>query len=140
MGTVYTATVTVTGGRSGHARSDDGILDIDLVAPKDVSAEKKGTNPEQLFAAGYAACFESALRATARRAGKSLTDLSIHSAVSLLSAETGGYQLGAVLDIKTKGISQNEAEELAQKVHADVCPYSKAVRGNIDVTIKVTAT
>ena len=91
MAVLYTTKVKVHGGRAGHARSDDGRLDFALVPPKDLPSGRQGVNPEQLFAAGYAACFESSIRGAARRSGKSLADASVEATVSLVSRDGGGF-------------------------------------------------
>jgi Ohr subfamily peroxiredoxin len=138
MKVIYTTSATVTGGRAGHARSADGALDIDLTVPKELGGDgKPGTNPEQLFAAGYAACFQSALLHIAREKKKSITDSSIKATVGLGPREQGGFGLKVDLDVTLKGVSKAEAEELIGIAHNVVCPYSNAVRGNVDV--KVTA-
>jgi Ohr subfamily peroxiredoxin len=138
MKVIYTTSATVTGGRAGHARSADGALDIDLTVPKELGGEgKPGTNPEQLFAAGYAACFQSALLHIAREKKKTITDSSIKATVGLGPREQGGFGLKVDLDVTLKGVSKAEAEELIGIAHNVVCPYSNAVRGNVDV--KVTA-
>ena len=139
MAMIYTTKVKVNGGRAGRAISDDGRLDIQLVPPKEASPDRPGVNPEQLFAAGYAACFESSMRAAARRANISLLDASIEATVSLVSCEVGGYALEVTLNVETQGISQSEADTLADQAHRQVCPYSNAIRGNIDVQLQVTA-
>jgi osmotically inducible protein OsmC len=139
MAVLYTTKVKVHGGRAGHARSDDGRLDLALVPPKEVSAERQGVNPEQLFAAGYAACFESSIRGAARRSGKTLSDASVEATVSLVSRDAGGFALEVALAVTTNGVTQQEATELVEQAHKVICPYSNAVRGNIDVQVSVVA-
>ena len=131
---IYTAAATVTGGRiHGHGRTDDGALDVQLRPPQDGG----GTNPEQLFAVGYAACFESALGAVARRERTEVGDVSIDSRVSLIPAEERTYKLGVSLDVSLPTIEDGElAERLVRAAHA-VCPYSNATRGNVDVALSV---
>ncbi|MBM7703686.1 organic hydroperoxide resistance protein [Metabacillus iocasae] len=137
MSVLFTAKATATGGREGRVKSDDGVLDAKLVMPGSGSKEQ-GTNPEQLFAAGYSACFDGALNLVARQASKKI-ESTIHGEVSLMKdASDNGYKIGVVLNVEIKGVSQEEAEELVHKAHG-VCPYSKATRGNIDVELNVTA-
>ena len=139
MKIVYTATATVTEGRAGgHARSSDGELDVKLVQPKEMGGPGVGgTNPEQLFAAGYAACFQSACRFLARQQGKTVTTSSATAHVGIGPRDAGGFALKVSLEIKLDGISREDAEDIAQKAHAMMCPYSNAVRGNVDVAVKV---
>ena len=135
---LYTAEATVTGGRAnGHGRTSDGALDVQLRAPDKTGGEETGTNPEQLFAIGYAACFESALGAVGRRERVEVGDVSIDSRVSLLPTEDRRYQLGVELDVTLPQVQ--DAEQAVRIVSAahEVCPYSNATRGNIDV--KLTA-
>lgn len=139
MAVLYTTKVRVHGGRSGKAVSEDGQLSLSLVPPKELSPTRQGVNPEQLFAAGYAACFESSIRGAARRAGKSITDSSVEATVSLTSLDTGGFALEVILDVEIAGLTQSEAQELANMAHQVICPYSNAVRGNIDVRLNVVA-
>lgn len=133
--TVYTAQATVTGGReNGHGRSSDGALDVQLRPPAE-SGDQGGTNPEQLFAVGYAACFEGALNVVARRERVSIGDVSIDSKVALVSTEDHGYNVAVGLDVTLPDVS--DAQQAAQIVAAahEVCPYSNATRGNVDVTL-----
>lgn len=137
MKTLYTAIVTVHGGREGHVRSADGILDVDLRMPKEMGGPGgPGTNPEQLFAGGYAACFESALRLVARLQHKALKDVSITAHVSLSVADDNKYLLGVELHGKIDGLTKDESMALMQAAH-QVCPYSNATRGNVDVKLFV---
>jgi lipoyl-dependent peroxiredoxin len=135
---LYTAEATVTGGRSeGHGVTSDGALDIQLRTPKEMDGPGGGTNPEQLFAVGYAACFEGALAAAARRAHAELGDVSIDSHVSLTTNEDRGFNIGVELDVTLPAITDaDEAMELVAAAH-QICPYSNATRGNVDV--KLTA-
>jgi Ohr subfamily peroxiredoxin len=138
MKTIYSTTATVTGGRDGHGRSADGALDVTLAVPREMGGEgKPGTNPEQLFAVGYAACFQSAIRHVARRQNKAITDSSVTATVGLGPREAGGFQLAVDMEVRVAGISSEEAAELVRFVHAEICPYSNAVRGNVDVRIRV---
>jgi lipoyl-dependent peroxiredoxin len=129
---VYTAEATVTGGREhGHGRTTDGELDVQLRPP----TEGGGTNPEQLFAVGYAACFEGALGVAARREHKEVGDASIESKVSLVTTENRGYTVAVELDVT---LPQVEDAEVAKSIVAaahEICPYSNATRGNIEVRL-----
>jgi lipoyl-dependent peroxiredoxin len=135
MKTLYTAVATAHGGREGHVQSDDGILSLDLRLPKSMGGPGgAGTNPEQLFAAGYAACFESALRLVARMKKQPLKDAHITAHVSLSATDDARYVLGVELHGKIEGLSQEETQGLMEAAH-QVCPYSSATRGNIEVKI-----
>jgi osmotically inducible protein OsmC len=133
---LYTARAHVTGGRiNGHGRSSDGALEVDLRVPAELGGESVGTNPEQLFAVGYAACFESALGTVARRAKQEPGEVAVESSVMLLPTEERGFKLAVELDVTLPAIEDPaEAIELVRAAHR-VCPYSNATRGNIDVTI-----
>lgn len=134
--TLYTAKAHVTGGRAeGHGRSGDGQLEVDLRLPAEMGGKGDGTNPEELFAVGYAACFEGALGVVARRARAEVGDVAIDSAVSLSPNGSGGFVLGVGLDVTLPGIEdQATAVDLVRQAH-EVCPYSNATRGNIDVAL-----
>jgi lipoyl-dependent peroxiredoxin len=135
MRALYTAQVTARGGREGHVRSSDGILDTDLRVPKEMGGPGgRGTNPEQLFAAGYAACFESALRAVARSQKKPLQETSITARVTLNLTDDKRYLLGVELRGRLEGLAEADALALMRAAH-DVCPYSRATRGNIEVRL-----
>ncbi|MBV8948131.1 MAG: organic hydroperoxide resistance protein [Solirubrobacterales bacterium] len=129
---VYTAEATVTGGREhGHGKTSDGALDVQLRPP----TEGGGTNPEQLFAVGYAACFEGALGVAARRERVEVGDASIDSKVSLVSTENRGYTVAVELDVRLPQIQDPEqAKQIVAAAH-EVCPYSNATRGNVEVTL-----
>jgi Ohr subfamily peroxiredoxin len=132
---LYTAQARVTGGRNGHGRSTDGELEVDLRLPKEMGGTGGGTNPEQLFAVGYAACFESALAAVARRQHVEAGDVTIDSAVGLLPTGDGGFRLTVTLDVAVPGVPDREtAVQLVRGAH-EVCPYSNATRGNVDVEL-----
>jgi len=135
---LYTAEATVTGGRvRGHGRTNDGAVDVQLRSPKEMGGEGGGTNPEQLFAVGYAACFESALGVVGRRERAEVGDVSIDSRVNLLSTEERGFTLAVELDITLPQVQDLEqAARIVAAAHR-VCPYSNATRGNIDVTLTV---
>jgi len=134
---VYTAKVTADGGRAGRVASDDGNLDVALVVPKEFGGPGgAGTNPEQLFAAGYSACFLSALKLTARLDKVSLPeDPKIDAEVGVLSGDNG-YTLTATLNVSLPGLDRNVAEKLVAGAHQR-CPYSRATRDNILVTLNV---
>lgn len=134
---LFTASATAKGGRKGHVKSDDGIIDLNLVMPTENSAET-GSNPEQLFAAAYSACFDGALNLVASKKQKDV-ETSITADVSLLKdLVDDGYKIGVVLHVEISGVDQKEAEELVSATHK-VCPYSKATQGNIDVKINTKA-
>jgi osmotically inducible protein OsmC len=132
MDVIYRAETNVVGGRGGRACSSDGVLDVDLASPG--SQTKKGTNPEQLFAAGYSACFLSAVEYHAKQQGLSPDSASIDAAVDLGTHSEGDFGIQAELRVKLEGIPEEKAVELVRKAH-ETCPYSKATRGNIDVKL-----
>ncbi len=134
--TLYTAKAHVTGGRAeGHGVSGDGALAVDLRLPAEMGGSGGGTNPEELFAVGYAACFEGALGVVARRAHAEPGDVAIDSEVSLSPDGKGGFQLAAALNVTLPGIADTAtAVELVRAAH-QVCPYSNATRGNIEVAL-----
>lgn len=134
--TLYTAEALSTGGgRNGRVRTTDGALDVDMAAPKELGGSGAGLNPELLFAAGYAACFHSALQGAARATRTDVADSSVGARVSL---QRDGESVGLAvhLEVVLPGLPQQQAEELARLAH-EGCPYSKATRGNIEVTISV---
>jgi Ohr subfamily peroxiredoxin len=132
---IYTAEAHVTGGRvAGHGRTSDGALEVDLRTPPEMGGEGGGTNPEQLFAVGYAACFEGALAAVARRQKLEVGDVAIDSKVMLVTAEERTFTIAVELAVTLPSVTDEEAVELVQGAHK-VCPYSNATRGNIDVTL-----
>jgi Ohr subfamily peroxiredoxin len=138
MKTLYTAEALATGeGRNGHGRTTDGKLEVDLAAPTEMGGSGKGTNPEQLFAVGYAACYHSALRVVAGQQKADITDSSVGAKVSLGPNDAGGYELAVVLEVTLPNLDHDTAQALADKAH-EVCPYSNATRGNIDVQITVS--
>jgi lipoyl-dependent peroxiredoxin len=135
MKTLYTAIATVSGGREGHVRSDDGLLDLDLRMPKGLGGPGGGgSNPEQLFAGGYAACFESALRGVARQRKKALQGAHITAHVSLGVTDAGKYVLAVELHGHVDGSPLEETRALMEAAH-EVCPYSNATRGNVEVKL-----
>jgi Ohr subfamily peroxiredoxin len=133
---IYSANATVTGGRAdGHGRTDDGALDVRLRLPRELGGDGGGTNPEQLFAIGYAACFEGALGVVARRQELEAGDVSIESHVNLLPNGAGGFLLSVALDVTLPSIDDpQQAADVVRAAH-EVCPYSNATRGNIEVTL-----
>ncbi len=129
--TLYTAQVHVTGGREGHARSSDGRLDLPLSKP---GGPGQGTNPEQLFAAGWSACFEGAMAIAAKAKGVTLPDdLAIDAEVSLRHGDEG-YSLAARLNVSVPGLAPDMARQIIEQAHR-TCPYSKAIKGNIDALV-----
>jgi osmotically inducible protein OsmC len=133
---LYTAEAHVTGGRAaGHGRTSDGQLEVDLRLPKEMGGEGDGTNPEELFAVGYAACFEGALGTVGRRQKLELGEFAIDSKVALITTEERGYNIAVQLDVTLPGIE--DAGTAVEVVHAahQVCPYSNATRGNVEVTL-----
>src|SRR5438105_74878 len=133
---LYTAEATSTGdGRSGHVVSSDGRLDLDLAVPPEMGGSGDGTNPEQLFAAGYSACFHNALRLVARRARVDPGESTVTAEVGI-GPEAGGYGLAVTLVIAIPGLDREKTREIAEAAH-QVCPYSRATRGNISVELRV---
>lgn len=138
MNILYTAEALSTGdGRDGHVRTDDGRIDLELAAPKQMGGSGEGANPEQLFAAGYAACFHSALRLVARQAKANVDDSAVGAKVGLGSTDAGAFGLKVTLEVTLPHVSREQAQSLADQAH-QVCPYSNATRGNIDVEVLVT--
>nr|WP_319516071.1 organic hydroperoxide resistance protein [uncultured Cohaesibacter sp.] len=136
MKAIYSTSATASGGREGSAKSEDGQLDVTLVTPKELGgAGGDGTNPEQMFAAGYAACFLSALKLIASQEKVTLTDPTITATVGIGNNDKGeGFSLKVDLVADLKGIDTETATGLLEKAH-QVCPYSNATRNNIDVTV-----
>ncbi len=134
--TLYTAKAHVTGGRAeGHGRTSDGALEVDLRIPQEMGGPGGGTNPEELFAVGYAACFEGALGVVGRRAKADMGEVAIDSEVSLSPDGKGGFVIGVGLNVALPGIEDPAtAADLVRSAH-QVCPYSNATRGNIDVIL-----
>ncbi len=137
MAVLYTAKVRAEGGRDGAVTSSDGLLKMRLSLPKGLGGREDATNPEQLFAAGYAACFENAMLYIARQEGLQLQGTAVDATVSLRSTEAGPFVLDVGLAVEVGGLSQADAEKLVAEAH-QVCPYSNAVRGNIDVQLHTT--
>ncbi len=138
MDVLYTAEALATGaGRNGHTRTTDGRIDLDLAVPKEMGGSGEGANPELLFAAGYAACFHSALQAVARGTKADLGDSSVGAQVGIGPNGAGGFGLQVTLEVTIPTLPHDEAVALVEKAH-QVCPYSNATRGNIEVTLLVT--
>jgi Ohr subfamily peroxiredoxin len=137
---LYTAEAQVAGGRAaGHGRTSDGKLEVDLRMPTELGGEGDGTNPEQLFAIGFAACFEGALGVVARRLNAEAEDATIASKVKLLPTGDGGFKLAVDMDVTLPSIDDPDtAVEVVRAAHG-VCPYSNATRGNIDVVLTANA-
>ena len=135
---LYTAVATSIGdGRNGHVRSSDGILDADVRMPPEMGGDGDGTNPEQLFAAGYAACFHSALKGTSEQHGVEIHDSAVTAEVGIGPNGIGGYGLTVTLHVEIGGgVSQEDAEKAVETAH-QVCPYSNATRGNVEVALEV---
>jgi len=135
---VYTARASVSGGRNGHATTEDGILDLDLTAPKETGGPGTGTNPEQLFAVGYGACFQGALGLVGKKAGIDTSDSQLDIAVGF-GPEGESFGITVDITVRVPGVDDTQAQELVEAAH-QVCPYSKATRGNIPVTVTGTGT
>ncbi|TCC05045.1 organic hydroperoxide resistance protein [Kribbella soli] len=134
---LYTARATANGGRDGKVATDDGKLDVLVVPPAEMGGSGNGTNPEQLFAAGYAACFHSALKVVARKARLDVDGSTVTAEVGIGPINGGaGYGLEVALVVSLPGLDRGAAEDLVAKAH-QVCPYSNATRGNIEVDLKV---
>ncbi len=138
MPAIYTAVATATGeGRNGHTRSSDGRVDLDLAIPKEMGGSGDGANPEQLFAAGYAACFHSALKRVASQAQEKIGNSSVTAEVGIGPNDAGGFGLEVALHVELGGVDQATGESLVSSAH-QLCPYSNATRGNIPVTLVTT--
>ncbi|WP_345750719.1 organic hydroperoxide resistance protein [Microbacterium rhizophilus] len=136
--TVYsTEALSTGGGRNGHVRTADGRLDLDMAVPTEMGGSGNGANPEQLFAAGYAACFHSALQGVARERKTPISDSSVGARVNIGPNGEGGFELSVELEVVLPGLAQDEAQSLTDAAHL-VCPYSNATRGNIQVTVTVS--
>ncbi len=136
MDTFYTATATSWGGRDGKVRTSDGVIDMEVRPPKEMGGSGGGyTNPEQLFAAGYAACFNSALFNAGRRKRMNLGDSVVQVTVSIGKDGEGNYSLAAAIEAMIPNVTQEQADELAAMAH-EICPYSRATKGNIEVAVR----
>ena len=139
MKVLYTAVATADGGRAeGHVRSSDGNLDLPVSPPKELGGEGAGTNPEQLFAAGYAACFHSAVQIIARRMKQDVSDSTVTAHVDFGLVEGNRFKLGVELHVDLPNVNPDARDEIVEKSHK-VCPYSNATRGNIEVKLVVPA-
>lgn len=137
MKTLYSTKVTAVGGREGKVHSEDNVLDFKVEIPKEMGGKGGAfTNPEQLFAAGYSACFDSALNLVARMEKTKLEHTEIIAEVSLGKADDGSLNLAVKMIADIQGVDREKAQELLEKAH-QVCPYSRATRGNIDVTLEL---
>ena len=132
---VYTAHAHTVGGRGGTAKSDDGKLDVKLAYPPALGGDGNGTNPEQLFAAGFGACFNGALGLVARNEKVSLGEHSVDVSVDLIK-DAPSFKIGVTLTLTAPSLDRAQAQDLLEKAH-QVCPYSKATRGNVDVKLAV---
>jgi len=134
---LYTAEATASGGREGHSRTNDGRVDVDLDVPTEMGGHGgPGTNPEQLFAAGYAACFQSALLRFATGRKLDLSGSHVTARIGIGPVQGGGFGLAAALDLDAPDLAFEEAAELMTRAH-ETCPYSRATRGNVDVELTV---
>jgi Ohr subfamily peroxiredoxin len=133
---LYTAQATVKGGRDGHGRSADGVLDLDIRPPVELGGPGGGTNPEELFALGYSACFQSAMGVVGRRMDVDTSDSEVTGRVTLGTIDGGAFGIAVELDVHIPGVDAETADKVVERAH-EVCPYSNATRGNIDVTLKV---
>jgi osmotically inducible protein OsmC len=138
---LYTAEAHVEGGRAdGRARTSDGQLDVRIRPPKELGGDGEGTNPEQLFAVGFASCFESALSAVGRRRKVEASDAKVESKVNLMAGEDRDFVIGVEMDVTLPSIDDAEAAKDIVRAAHKVCPYSNATRGNIDVALRVDGT
>ena len=133
---VYTARATVTGGRNGHGATDDGLLDVSLSAAKALGGPGTGTNPEQLFAVGYGACFQGALSMVGKKHGVDTSACTLDIEIGF-GPEGDSFAITADINVKIPGVDDAKAQELVEAAH-QVCPYSKATRGNVPVTLTGT--
>jgi osmotically inducible protein OsmC len=140
MSTLYSTKVTATGGRHGQIHSEDGLLDMKLALPRQLGGKGDATNPETLFAGGYAACFENALLRVSREAGIRFADedVEVIAEIGLSRNDSGGFVLSAALAVNVTGVDQQKAEELVEAADK-ICPYSNAIRGNVQVAFIVSA-
>ena len=138
--TLFTAHATSEGGRNGHAQADDGLISVDLSVPKAMGGPGKPntTTPEHLFAAGYAACLGGAIDYQAKQLKVPVTNIVVKPAVSIGQSDDGGFGLAVAMEVEVAGVSQEDAEKVVEAGHA-FCPYSKAIKGNVDVTVSAKA-
>ncbi|GEL78610.1 organic hydroperoxide resistance protein [Tenuibacillus multivorans] len=137
MSKLFTTKATAQGGRGGHVKSDDGIIDLDVVMPTE-NTDKEGTNPEQLFAAAYSACFDGALNLVAQNNNKDIDSTTIAEVSFMKDESDGGFKIDVKLISEMSGVSQEEADNLIKEAHK-VCPYSKATRDNVNVELEAKA-
>jgi lipoyl-dependent peroxiredoxin len=133
---LYTAEASVRGGRDGHGRSSDGVLDLDIRPPVELGGPGGGTNPEQLFALGYGACFQSAMGVVGRRLGVDTSASAVAARVALGVIGGGGYGIAVELEVSIPGVDRETTEQVVKAAH-EVCPYSNATRGNIEMTLSI---
>ena len=137
MNVIYTAIAHAIGdGRNGHVYTDDGVLDMDVRIPKEMGGPGGATNPEELFAAGYSACFHSALKLVAQADKLDTTGTEVSASVGIGVLPSGGFGLTVELDVHAPALDRDTAQALVEKAH-EVCPYSNATRGNVEVTLSV---
>lgn len=134
---IYTAVATASGGRSGRAKSNDGVIDLALATPKEMGGPGDATNPEQLFAAGYSSCFSGALALVAKEKGVDISDSRVTAHVGF-GPEGRSFAIAVTMEVKIPGQDEGSVRELTEAAH-EVCPYSKATRGNVEVTLKPVA-
>ena len=138
MKTLYTAEATATGGRNGHVKSSNGVLDVQVRMPKALGGvNDEFTNPEMLFAAGYAACFDSALNLVIKQENVTTGETSVNAKISIGQLENGGFGLAGELAVNVSKVSEEKAQDLVEKAH-QICPYSNATRGNVEIKLIVT--
>jgi Ohr subfamily peroxiredoxin len=134
---LYSATATATGdGRNGHTATEDGLLDVDVRIPKEMGGPGGATNPEQLFAAGYAACFHSAMKLVAKEMAIDVTDSAVSVTAMLGMLDGGAFNLALEIDVHAPNATPEQAQSLVERAH-EVCPYSNATRGNVEVKLGV---
>jgi lipoyl-dependent peroxiredoxin len=134
---IYTAEATVKGGRQGHGRTSDGVLDLDVRLPVEMGGKGGGATPEHLFAVGYGACFQSSMSEAGRRLGLNAGVTTVTSRVTIGLTESGDYGLAVTLVVAIPDLDRDAALKIVQTAH-DICPYSNATRGNIDVSLVVS--
>ena len=138
MEALYTALAHASGGgRDGHVRTDDDRLDADTRPPKELGGSGEGLNPEQLFAATYSTCFLGAFHAAGKELEKDTKDTQVSTSVSIGKRAAGGFEIAVQHDVHAPNLSKEDAEAVAKKAHEDICPYSHATRGNVDVTLSI---
>ena len=137
MNVLYSTTATATGdGRNGHTATEDGMVDVDVRVPKEMGGPGGATNPEQLFAAGYAACFHSAMKLVAKQMDIDVTDSEVSVTAGLGMLDSGAFNLALEIDVHVPNASNDDAQRLVERAH-EVCPYSNATRGNVEVKLGV---